>query len=99
MSDRPRLLPLLGTPRHGSRDAMTCLYRCGNACDHPVPNTSDNAYFGDVVNAEVSRRGVVRAGAVGALVLGFSGAAGPRSPRCRRPVSRWRPAVVRAAVP
>ena len=42
MSDRPRLLPLLGGTRHGSRDAMTCLYRCGNACDHPVPNTSDN---------------------------------------------------------
>ncbi|MEV4199801.1 PhoX family protein [Micromonospora globbae] len=75
MTDRPRLLPLLGSTRHGSRDAMTCLYRCGNACDHPVPNTSDNAYFGDVVNAEVSRRGVVRAGAVGALVLGFGGAA------------------------
>ncbi|SCL24448.1 hypothetical protein GA0070616_2918 [Micromonospora nigra] len=75
MSDRPRLLPLLGTTRHGSRDAMTCLYRCGNACDHPVPNTSDNAYFGDVVNAEVTRRGVVRAGAVGAMVLGFGGAA------------------------
>ncbi|MFI7076396.1 PhoX family protein [Micromonospora sp. NPDC049903] len=76
MSDRPRLLPLLGTPRHGSRDAMTCLYRCGNACDHPVPNTSDNAYFGDLVDAEVSRRGLVRAGAVGALVLGFGGGAG-----------------------
>ncbi|MCZ7377331.1 PhoX family protein [Micromonospora sp. WMMC250] len=75
MSDRPRLLPLLTGNRHGTRDAMTCLYRCGNACDHPVPNTSDNAYFGDVVNAEVSRRGVVRAGAVGALVLGFGGAA------------------------
>ncbi|MGK5737360.1 PhoX family protein [Micromonospora sp. URMC 103] len=75
MSDRPRLLPLLSATRHGSRDAMTCLYRCGNACDHPVPNTSDNAYFGDVVDAEVSRRGVVRAGAVGALVLGFGGAA------------------------
>ncbi|RKN48394.1 PhoX family protein [Micromonospora endolithica] len=75
MSDRPRLLPLLGSTRHGSRDAMTCLYRCGNACDHPVPNTSDNAYFGDVVSTEVSRRGVVRAGAVGALVLGFGGAA------------------------
>ena len=74
MSDRPRLLPLLSGNRHGTRDAMTCLYRCGNACDHPVPNTSDNAYFGDVVNAEVSRRGVVRAGAVGALVLGFGGA-------------------------
>ncbi|MFC3503836.1 PhoX family protein [Micromonospora krabiensis] len=75
MSDRPRLLPLLGSTRHGSRDAMTCLYRCGNACDHPVPNTSDNAYFGDVVNGEITRRGVVRAGAVGALVLGFGGAA------------------------
>ncbi|TDC43601.1 PhoX family phosphatase [Micromonospora sp. KC213] len=76
MSDRPRLLPLLGTPRHGSRDAMTCLYRCGNACDHPVPNTSDNAYFGDIVSAEVNRRGVLSAGAVGALVLGFGTAAG-----------------------
>ncbi|MGC5017180.1 PhoX family protein [Micromonospora sp. DT47] len=76
MSDRPRLLPLLGATRHGSRDAMTCLYRCGNACDHPVPNTSDNTYFGDLVESEVSRRGVVRAGAVGALVLGFGAAAG-----------------------
>ncbi|MFE7873601.1 PhoX family protein [Micromonospora humida] len=75
MSDRPRLLPLLGTTRHGSRDAMTCLYRCGNACDHPVPNTSDNTYFGDLVEGEMTRRGVVRAGAVGALVLGFGGAA------------------------
>ncbi|WP_229398734.1 PhoX family protein [Micromonospora okii] len=74
MSDRPRLLPLLSATRHGSRDVMTCRYRCGNACDHPVPNISDNPYLGDVVNAEVSRRGVVRAGAVGALVLGFGGA-------------------------
>ncbi|MCA2215027.1 PhoX family protein [Jidongwangia harbinensis] len=76
MSDRPRLLPLLGPTGHGGRDAMTCLYRCGNACDHPVPNTSTNDYLGDVVNREMSRRGVVRAGAVGALVLGFAGAAG-----------------------
>ncbi|NES34669.1 PhoX family phosphatase [Micromonospora sp. PPF5-17] len=73
MTERPRLLPLLGAPRHGTRDAMTCQYRCGNACDHPVPNTSANPYFGDLVEAEVSRRGVVRAGAVGALVLGFGG--------------------------
>ncbi|WP_328368102.1 hypothetical protein [Micromonospora zamorensis] len=29
MSDRPRLLPLLTGTRHGTRDAMTCLYRCG----------------------------------------------------------------------
>ena len=75
MSDRPRLLPLLGPAGHAGRSAMTCIYRCGNACDHPVPNESDNPYFGDVVSAEVTRRGVVRAGAVGALVLGFGGAA------------------------
>jgi secreted PhoX family phosphatase len=75
MSDRPRLLPLLGQTGHGGRSAMTCQYRCGNACDHPVPNESDNPYFGDVVRTEVSRRGVVRAGAVGALVLGFAGTA------------------------
>ncbi|MFC7549089.1 PhoX family protein [Plantactinospora sp. GCM10030261] len=75
MSDRRRLLPLLNTTRHGSRDSMTCLYRCGNACDHPVPNQSDNPYLGDLVSAEMSRRGVVRAGALGALVLGFSGTA------------------------
>jgi secreted PhoX family phosphatase len=73
MSERPRLLPILGQS-HSGRSAMTCMYRCGNACDHPVPNESDNPYFGDVVQAEVSRRGVVRAGAVGALVLGFAGA-------------------------
>ncbi|MFI5938473.1 PhoX family protein [Actinoplanes sp. NPDC051494] len=74
MTERPRLLPLLG---HSSRDAMTCLYRCGNACDHPVPNTSGNDYLGDVVRSGVSRRGVMgaTAGAAGALVLGFGSAA------------------------
>jgi secreted PhoX family phosphatase len=52
---------------------MTCLYRCGNACDHPVPNASDNPYLPDLVAGQVSRRGLVRAGAAGALVLGFAG--------------------------
>ncbi|BCJ40714.1 hypothetical protein GCM10010168_72980 [Actinoplanes ianthinogenes] len=69
-----RLLPLLGHSG-GNRDAMTCFYRCGNACDHPAPNESANGYLGDVVNAAMSRRGVMRAGAVGGMVLGFGGAA------------------------
>ncbi|MET0417477.1 MAG: phosphatase, partial [Actinoplanes sp.] len=64
-----RLLPLLGHSG-GSRDAMTCLYRCGNACDHPAPNESGNPYLGEIVSTTMSRRGVVRAGA---LVLGLSG--------------------------
>ncbi|MQA02269.1 MAG: DUF839 domain-containing protein [Streptosporangiales bacterium] len=66
-SDR-RLLPM---SVHGSgRSAMTCLYRCGNACAHPAPNTSDNPYFGDLVRTEVSRRGILRAAAAGAVVIG-----------------------------
>ncbi|GAA3960429.1 PhoX family protein [Actinoplanes auranticolor] len=74
MTDRPRLLPILGPAGHAGRDPKTCLYRCGNACDHPVPNESANPYLGDVVNTAMTRRGVVRAGAVGALVLGFGAA-------------------------
>lgn len=65
-----RFLPLLSG---SGRDPMTCLYRCGNACDHPVPNESGNSYLGDVVRASMSRRGVMRAGAAGALVLGVAG--------------------------
>jgi hypothetical protein len=59
---------------------MTCLYRCANACDHPAPNTSDNEYFGDVVQAEVSRRGVLMAGSAGAIALGFAGAGAAAAP-------------------
>ncbi len=67
---------------------MTCLYRCGNACDHPVPNESGNPHLSDVVNVEMSRRGVVRAGAVGALVLGFGGtAAAAASPAAAAPAT------------
>ncbi|MEV4639977.1 PhoX family phosphatase [Actinoplanes sp. NPDC049548] len=72
-SERPRLLPLVS---HG-RDEMTCLYRCGNACDHPVPNRSGNPYLGDVLSAGMTRRGLVRAGAAGALVLGLGAEATP----------------------
>ncbi|QQQ76398.1 PhoX family phosphatase [Saccharothrix sp. 6-C] len=58
-----RLLPLL--PNHPlGRSAITCKYRCGDACAHEAPNTSDNAYFGDVVGEVVRRRGLLKAGAV-----------------------------------
>jgi secreted PhoX family phosphatase len=52
---------------------MTCMYRCGNACAHPAPNESDNPYFGDLVQAEVSRRGLLKAAAFGAVVVGVTG--------------------------
>uniref|UniRef100_UPI0027395DF9 PhoX family protein n=1 Tax=Symbioplanes lichenis TaxID=1629072 RepID=UPI0027395DF9 len=86
MSDRPRLLPLLGPGR--GRDPMTCLYRCGNACDHPVPNQSGNDYLGDVVREGVTRRGVIAAGAAGALVLGV----GVEDAAAAAPATATRPA-------
>jgi hypothetical protein len=52
---------------------MTCLYRCGNQCDHSVPNTSDNEYFAEIATAAVSRRSLLRGGAAAGLVLGTSG--------------------------
>ncbi|WP_069813436.1 PhoX family protein [Streptomyces sp. TP-A0874] len=58
-----RPLPLIN-PHPGGRSAMTCRYRCGNACFHDVPNTSGNEYLGDVIAGVLSRRSVLRAGAV-----------------------------------
>lgn len=47
---------------------MTCEHRCGNACGRPAPNTSDNAYLGDLIAEAVSRRSLFRTGAVAAAV-------------------------------
>ena len=66
---RRRFLPLLSTRRHGSRSHNTCYYRCGNACDAPVPNETDNPYFGDVVTGALSRRGLLQGMGAGALVV------------------------------
>jgi secreted PhoX family phosphatase len=65
-----RTLPLLADPHKGGRSALTCRFRCGDACAHDVPNAGGNRYFGDVVAEVVSRRGVLRAGATGAFVVG-----------------------------
>jgi secreted PhoX family phosphatase len=60
-----KLLPLLTTAPHaGGRSALTCRYRCGDACFHEVPNTSDNEYVGDVIASALSRRSMMRAAAV-----------------------------------
>ncbi|MCO7240968.1 phosphatase, partial [Aeromicrobium sp. CnD17-E] len=72
--ERPLLpvVPLTGdvegcsptAPCASGRAAMTCLYRCGDACSHDAPNTSSNETFADVMAQVASRRGVLRAGAV-----------------------------------
>ncbi|SDH17457.1 hypothetical protein SAMN05421505_11264 [Sinosporangium album] len=68
------LLPLLTDSHTGGRSALTCRFRCGNACAHDVANRSGNPYFGDIAAAALSRRGVLQAGALGALVVGAIGA-------------------------
>ncbi|MGW1275994.1 PhoX family protein [Streptomyces tsukubensis] len=80
-----KLLPLLSaTPHAGGRSALTCRYRCGDACFQEVPNTSDNEYAGDIIAGALSRRSMVRAAAVvtvaaaagAATVTGSGGGAG-----------------------
>ncbi|MFJ5799473.1 PhoX family protein [Streptomyces decoyicus] len=58
-----KLLPLIGS-HPGGRSAMTCRYRCGDACFHETPNVSGNDYVGDVIAGALSRRSMVRAAAV-----------------------------------
>jgi hypothetical protein len=77
-AEKPRLLPLF-TKHPTGRAAVTCQYRCGNACAHKAPNTSDNQYFGDVVRDIVTRRSMLKAGAVLAVAgagLGTVGSSG-----------------------
>ncbi|OLF04263.1 phosphatase [Actinophytocola xinjiangensis] len=88
-TDKSRLLPLLPTHPAG-RAAVTCRYRCGDACSHEAPNTSDNPYFGDVVGQVLDRRKVLKAGAVVAVagaglgVVGSGTAAAAPAPAAPR---------------
>ncbi|MFG3496194.1 PhoX family protein [Streptomyces sp. NPDC047928] len=70
-----KLLPLLSVNSHaGGRSALTCRYRCGDACFHEVPNTSDNEYVGDVIAGALSRRSMLRAAAVVTVATAAGGA-------------------------
>jgi uncharacterized protein len=57
------------------RQAVTCRYRCGDACSHKPPNTSGNEYFGDVVARVVSRRGMLKALVAATVIVPSGGAA------------------------
>ncbi|QRY46985.1 PhoX family phosphatase [Mycolicibacterium boenickei] len=56
-----------------SRQHVTCRFRCGDACSKPIPNTSDNEYFGDIVQ-QMSRRSMLRATGVAVLAVGAGSA-------------------------
>ncbi|GAY18642.1 PhoX family phosphatase [Mycobacterium sp. shizuoka-1] len=71
------LVPLNLLINHDGRSArqrVTCRYRCGDACAHPAPNESDNAYFGDLVREAVSRRSALKAAGVAVLAVGAGSA-------------------------
>ncbi|NEE37049.1 phosphatase, partial [Streptomyces sp. SID7982] len=68
-----KLLPLIGS-HPGGRSALTCRFRCGDACFHETPNTSGNEYVGDVIAGALSRRSALRAAAV-VTVAGAAGTA------------------------
>ncbi|NED96143.1 PhoX family phosphatase [Phytoactinopolyspora alkaliphila] len=89
---RRRLLPVLNGS-HGGRSAMTCTYRCADACSHPAPNTSDNEYFGDMAEKAMSRRGLLRTGALAAFVVGTGSATALATApaAAARPVAAVRP--------
>ncbi|MBQ0827564.1 PhoX family protein [Streptomyces tagetis] len=74
-----KMLPLIGTPsgtHPGGRSAMTCRFRCGDACFQEVPNTSSNEYVGDVIAGALSRRSMMRAAAVVTVAAAGAGAVG-----------------------
>src|SRR3712207_9586749 len=80
MTRRPTFLPLLPTGSqgpHGSRSAMTCHYRCGDACSKPVPNTSQNPEFHVIAPQGLPRRAVLGAPAAGAAAMVISGLVEP----------------------
>ncbi|KAA1417730.1 PhoX family phosphatase [Nocardioides humilatus] len=91
---RPENRPLLSlTPvspegyRHGSRSLLTCLYKCGNACDHPEPNQTATGHVQDEISKAIARRSVLRGAAAGtgALMLGGVAAASAASPAAAAP--------------
>jgi uncharacterized protein len=64
---------------HGSRSAVTCHLRCGDACAKPVPNTTDTTYFRDIAERALSRRTLLGAGATaGVVALGTAQPAAAR---------------------
>ncbi|MEV8316283.1 PhoX family phosphatase [Streptomyces sp. NPDC059900] len=80
----PKLLPIITSHQgSGGRSAMTCRFRCGDACFHEVPNTSDNEYVGDVIAGALSRRSMMRAAAVVTVATAAGGAvlADPAAPQ------------------
>ncbi|WP_432039890.1 PhoX family protein [Streptomyces cucumeris] len=92
-----KLLPLISA-HPGGRSALTCRYRCGDACFHEVPNTSGNEYVGDVIARSASRRSLLRASAVVTVAAATGATAlGGGAPRAAAAAPAAAPTAARAA--
>ncbi|MGW0891628.1 PhoX family protein [Saccharopolyspora sp. NPDC002578] len=92
--DSGRVVPLPLLSNHSARRASaTCKYRCGNACAHEAPNTSDNGYFGDIVESVLDRRGALKAGGVLALAVGGAAALSGTAAAAAPPAAAGGPVV------
>ena len=63
-----RSLPMADHAR-GKRLAVTCQYKCANACLGPECNSSQNETFQQVAAAALSRRALLGLGAAGAVAI------------------------------
>ncbi len=82
------LLPLNLFVSHdgrSSRQRVTCLYKCGDACAHPAPNETDNPYFGDIARQAMSRRSMFKAAGLTVLAVGTGSALAACSTKTARP--------------
>ncbi len=70
-----RSLPMADHAR-GKRLAVTCQYKCANACLGPECNSSHNETFQEVAAAALSRRALLGLGAAGAVAVAVGGLRG-----------------------
>lgn len=68
-----QLLPMADHVR-GKRSAVTCHFKCANACIGPECNTTTNAHFRDVASAALTRRALLGFGAAGAVGIALAAA-------------------------
>lgn len=68
-----QLLPMADHVR-GKRSAVTCHFKCANACIGPECNTTTNAHFRDIASAALTRRALLGFGAAGAVGIALAAA-------------------------
>ncbi|GAA3631190.1 PhoX family phosphatase [Microbacterium awajiense] len=64
----------------GKRSAVTCQFKCANACVGPECNSSSNPHFRDIASAALSRRAMLGLGAAAAFSATVAALGGSSAP-------------------